>query len=153
MYKDEKSHSEPQQELWAAIRLPYPDSDYQFRVTDTRMNDFRLSVELENSMYKATVFALTDMTPTPSNLTVTVKPKQGSAGLNLVVIGLRVYIQDPELACIDLAVARKLLNNVEMTLNSAQALQDLFDGLTANPHALSCAESLRTAFLELTRNN
>lgn len=127
--------------------------DYHYRVTQTRMNDFRLHLMLENDLHKTDVFALSDMTPTPSNLSVTVRPKQGSAGMNLVVTGLRVYIQDPELACIDLASARKTLNNVETTLNSAQALQDLFDHLLACPRAMSSAESLRAAVIDFTRRN
>lgn len=153
MYMDEKNHSEHQQELWAAIRLQYPDSDYQYRVTDTRMNDFRLSVKLENSMYQVTVFALTDITPTPSNLTVAVEPKRGTTGLSLAVKGLQVYIQDPELESLSPSMAIKVLDRMPETLQAAQALQDLFDGLMANPNAFSCAESLRTAFLALMRNN
>lgn len=153
MDMNEKNYSEHQQEFWAAIRLKYPDSDYQYRVTDTRMNDFRLSVKLENSMYQVTVFALTDIIPTPSNLTVAVEPKRGTIGLGLAVQGLQVYIQDPELECLSLPRVIKVFDRMPETLQAAQALQDLFDGLTANPNAFSCAESLRMAFLDLTRNN
>lgn len=153
MYVDEKNHLEHQQKRRAAIRLQYPDSDYQFRVTDTKMNDFRLNVKLENSMYQVIVSALTDITPTPSNLTVVVKSKRGTTGLGLAVQGLQVYIQDPELVCLSLPMVTKVFDRMSETLQAAQALQDLFDGLTANPDVFSCAESLRTAFLNLTRNN